>query len=333
VSVNGGNELLPRVLITAVPYAMAYSGSKLNISGFEPSLQIANTADPYGGFNSFWRFDTSGWGHEGSFSLLRYINGSTAAPLIHADKDALTLAINPSPVELNASYFTSYRFQVCGHGEAGIRLVDYDAPGGGWWSIDPNAWGNGYLTILRWNDATSPFSCLSIDRSGNVDIGTELRNASLVVHGTTRTTVLQITSDRNAKRDFQTVDGKAVLAKLAAMPITTWAYTNAPNIRHLGPVSQDFQAAFGFGDSDKHIATVDADGVALAAIQGLNQKLEERDGRIRELEERVRNLEQTLEKAVDRARTAIGETRHQQANRGQPLGNRRIPVTLRPNSF
>jgi len=35
-------------------------------------------------------------------------------------------------------------------------------------------------------------------------------------------------------------------------------------VLHLGPVAQDFHAAFGLGADDKHIATVDADGVALA---------------------------------------------------------------------
>jgi hypothetical protein len=35
-------------------------------------------------------------------------------------------------------------------------------------------------------------------------------------------------------------------------------------------MAQDFHAAFGVGTDDKHIATVDADGVALAAIQGLH---------------------------------------------------------------
>jgi hypothetical protein len=39
-------------------------------------------------------------------------------------------------------------------------------------------------------------------------------------------------------------------------------------------MAQDFHAAFGLGTDERHIATVDADGVALAAIQGLNQKLE-----------------------------------------------------------
>lgn len=44
---------------------------------------------------------------------------------------------------------------------------------------------------------------------------------------------------------------------------------------HIGPMAQDFNAAFQLGESDRAITTVDADGVALAAIQGLNQKLEQ----------------------------------------------------------
>ena len=119
------------------------------------------------------------------------------------------------------------------------------------------------------------------------------------VSGTTRTTVLQITSAREAKTGFAPVDAQAILAKVASLPLSTWAYTNNPGVRHVGPVAQDFAAAFALGDSDKHIATVDADGVALTAIQGLYQKLEEqlaeRDDRIRRLEEHLRTLEQTLE--------------------------------------
>jgi len=53
------------------------------------------------------------------------------------------------------------------------------------------------------------------------------------------------------------------------------AYKFDSTTKHLGPVAQDFHAAFGLGTDDKHIATVDADGVALAAIQGLNQKVME----------------------------------------------------------
>ena len=83
-------------------------------------------------------------------------------------------------------------------------------------------------------------------------------------------------SDKNRKTDFKEVDARSVLDKLAALPVREWRYTNeSAGVKHLGPVAQDFQAAFGLGTDDKTIGTVDADGVALAAIQGLNQKLRE----------------------------------------------------------
>ncbi len=85
-----------------------------------------------------------------------------------------------------------------------------------------------------------------------------------------------LTSDRNAKTNFSSVNNLAVLAKVAAMPIQRWNYkTDAGSLQHIGPMAQDFHAAFGLNGSDnKHISTVDAQGVALAAIQGLNQKLD-----------------------------------------------------------
>lgn len=80
-------------------------------------------------------------------------------------------------------------------------------------------------------------------------------------------------SDRNLKEKFQPVDTDAVLAKVAAMPITRWSYKSEAGVTHMGPVAQDFRAAFGLGTDDKSIVSVDADGVALAAIQGLNRKI------------------------------------------------------------
>ena len=82
-------------------------------------------------------------------------------------------------------------------------------------------------------------------------------------------------SDRNKKAGFEPVDVEAVLAKVALLPLTTWHYTNdAAATPHLGPMAQDFHAAFGLGRDDKTIGTVDADGVAFAAIQGLHRKTE-----------------------------------------------------------
>jgi hypothetical protein len=81
-------------------------------------------------------------------------------------------------------------------------------------------------------------------------------------------------SDRAVKADFASVDGQAVLAQVASLPIASWRYrTEEPTIRHIGPMAQDFAAAFQVGDDDRHIHVVDGQGVALAAIQGLIQQV------------------------------------------------------------
>ena len=85
-----------------------------------------------------------------------------------------------------------------------------------------------------------------------------------------------------------------------ALPISTWNYeAQDESIRHMGPMAQDFHAAFRLGVSDKVIDTVDPDGVALAAIQGLHRLLQEKDDRIRTLEERVTRLESILTRSGD----------------------------------
>ncbi len=82
-------------------------------------------------------------------------------------------------------------------------------------------------------------------------------------------------SDRNMKEAFSFVSAREVLDKVVEMPVTSWRFKSEDDsVRHIGPVAQDFMAAFGYGVDDTHIMTTDADGVALAAIQGLNAKLE-----------------------------------------------------------
>lgn len=90
-------------------------------------------------------------------------------------------------------------------------------------------------------------------------------------------------SDRAMKAEIESVDAGAVLAQVAALPIYTWRYkTQAQGIRHMGPMAQDFHAAFQLnGEDNRTISTVDPDGVALAAIQGLNEKLERENHELR----------------------------------------------------
>lgn len=88
--------------------------------------------------------------------------------------------------------------------------------------------------------------------------------------------VFTCTSDRNTKEDFRRIDGEEVLAKVARMPVETWRYKDEGNgVRHLGPVAQDFRAAFGLGTDDKSIGLLDIDGVNMAAIQALERRTQE----------------------------------------------------------
>jgi hypothetical protein len=81
-------------------------------------------------------------------------------------------------------------------------------------------------------------------------------------------------SDIGAKTDIASASPKKVLESLLKLPILTWRYKSQPGpVRHMGPSAQAFMQAFGLGASPLGISTVDADGVALAAIQGLNEKL------------------------------------------------------------
>ena len=101
-------------------------------------------------------------------------------------------------------------------------------------------------------------------------------------------------SDRNVKENFAPVQPREMLEKVIALPLSSWNYKADTATRHVGPMAQDFYAAFNVGPDDKHIATVDADGVALAAIQGLNQKVEEKEARITALEKELAEIKRLL---------------------------------------
>jgi hypothetical protein len=93
-------------------------------------------------------------------------------------------------------------------------------------------------------------------------------------------------SDRNAKENLVAVDGEELLARLSLVPISKWNYSTQDDaICHIGPMAQDFYAAFGVGESDTHISNVDADGVALAAIQELTRQIRELKAEIERLKE------------------------------------------------
>lgn len=83
-------------------------------------------------------------------------------------------------------------------------------------------------------------------------------------------------SDKNNKMAIQQIEGKDILAKVAALPISAWTYKHDADskIRHIGPMAQDFYHLFGTGATEKGISTIDTAGVALAAIKELNLRVD-----------------------------------------------------------
>jgi len=126
-------------------------------------------------------------------------------------------------------------------------------------------------------------------------------------------------SDRSVKANFEPVDGQDILERLASLPIETWNLKSQDaSIRHIGPMAQDFYAAFGVGEDDTHITTVDADGVALAAIQGLYQLSQEQAARIQALETQNASLQQRLDNLEARVSALEGTSPSRGGSRTAP---------------
>ncbi len=183
--------------------------------------------------------------------------------------------------------------------------------------------GNGFFTVYNRNSATTETPALQIVTSGAsftrylnlfrgkadgssllpshpIHVGdSTIANSGNGAHLTSGG-VWTNGSSRSFKQDFQNVDTSAILDRVLALPVLQWRYKSEAASLHLGPIAEDFKAAFGLGGDERYIGTVDADGVALAAIQGLNSKLERENA---ELSATLVQLMQRLE-ALERGQSS-----------------------------
>ena len=154
-------------------------------------------------------------------------------------------------------------------GFARLRMQNAN-PAGAYWDLAAGGTGGDAFNVFYW-DGTSGGNVVGVNAPGvGSSLITTASGASLTQGG-----VWANASSRALKTELLPVDGAAVLEALAEVPVTTWRYhAEAEGVRHMGPMSQDFYAAFGLGSTDEAIGTVDADGVALAAIQALHARTE-----------------------------------------------------------
>lgn len=146
-----------------------------------------------------------------------------------------------------------------------------------------------------------PIALNPFDGGGDISVG-----KNLLVNGKVTSQTLELTSDRNQKTKLESVSAVELLVKVAALPSFSWVFTNSPTVKHIGPMAQDFRAAFNLGEDEKHIAAGDGIGVALAAIKGLHELVVEKDSQLRTLEKRLADQERSLAERLAVIEKAIG---------------------------
>lgn len=91
-------------------------------------------------------------------------------------------------------------------------------------------------------------------------------------------------SDRALKDHVQPADPEEVLTRVGQLDVSRWSYRwDGPDVRHIGPMAQDFAAAFEVGADNRKIHAADMNGVALAAIKALKAKVDEQERELAEL--------------------------------------------------
>jgi len=153
--------------------------------------------------------------------------------------------------------------------------------------------GGGATGHARFRNALEIWPNTALTSSGFLDVRNTAGTATISLNGQSglaTCVTLSQTSDRNAKEHFQPVSVQEVLAKVAALPVSRWNYKQDSASEHIGPMAQDFYAAFNVGPDDRHITTVDEGGVALAAIQEAETQMEKLQAENAELKQQLNEL-------------------------------------------
>jgi uncharacterized coiled-coil protein SlyX len=94
------------------------------------------------------------------------------------------------------------------------------------------------------------------------------------------------------------VDPEEVLDRLVELDVQGWEAPTGAD-RRLGPAAEEFHEAFDLGADADHIAAGDADGVSLAAIQGLTTRVATQRERIERQQHRLDAQQETIDELRD----------------------------------
>jgi hypothetical protein len=146
---------------------------------------------------------------------------------------------------------------------------------------------DGVSARTAWSSSSGgALNTLTIEAADGVDPIVHSSSAMLTAGG-----VWTNASDKNLKENFRSVDGAELLRRIDHLPITRWNYkSESDDVTHIGPTAQDFVKAFGVGDNDKTISTIDPSGIALAAIKELHKENLSLKGQVAHLQKQIDEL-------------------------------------------
>ncbi|MGB9181022.1 MAG: tail fiber domain-containing protein, partial [Pyrinomonadaceae bacterium] len=141
---------------------------------------------------------------------------------------------------------------------------------------------NGFSGTFVWSDGSATASADTFRNTANNEFAARATGGFRFRTNLTGTTgcnlpagsgVFNCTSSRYTKQNFMSVNGEDLLSRLNKIPVTTWNYiSEGQQVRHLGPMAEDFYAAFGLGTGNTSIGVQDLAGVSLAAVKALEQR-------------------------------------------------------------
>jgi hypothetical protein len=157
---------------------------------------------------------------------------------------------------------------------------------------------NGFSGTFIWSDGSATASADTFRNSANNEFAARATGGFRFRTNLSGTTgcnlpagsgVFNCTSSKYTKENFLSANG--VLAGLRKIPVTTWNYiSEGAQVRHLGPMAEDFYAQFALGTGNTSIGVQDLAGVSIAAVKELDEQLQQKNAEIERLQSEVKIL-------------------------------------------
>jgi hypothetical protein len=162
---------------------------------------------------------------------------------------------------------------------------------------------NGFAGTFVWSDGSATASADTFKNTANNEFAARATGGFRFRTNLTGTTgcnlpagsgVFNCTSSRYTKENFALVNGNDVLSRLRNVPVSTWNYiSEGRNVRHIGPMAEDFYKQFGLGTGATSIGVQDLAAVSLAAVKSLDErtiKLQQKTAEVDQLRAEVNEL-------------------------------------------